>query len=74
MYTVDQAGFRNMLSVFDSRFECPYRQHFSRIEIPQLYTSIRDQVGREMECAHWLVLIQLFCGKGRWPYKTVIPR
>ena len=57
LYTVDIESFRDMLHAFDPRFELPYRQYFTKVAIPTHYTAVRDQISREMQQAHWLVVI-----------------
>ena len=47
-----------MLHAFDPRFELPYRKHFTIVTIPSQYTAVRNQMQRrEMQQAHWLVVI-----------------
>ena len=37
LYLVDKPGFRKMLEKFNSRYQIPQNDHFSRIAIPGLY-------------------------------------
>lgn len=55
IFTVDRCEFREMLQAFDSRFQCPHRNVFSNTVIPNLYTTLRDQVGKDLQEAHWYV-------------------
>jgi len=36
LQTLEQPGFKNMLNAFDSRYEIPSRNHFSRAALPLL--------------------------------------
>ena len=49
IYTVEKRGFRDMLHEFDGRYTLPNRSYFSRTAIPNLYTSTRDVVSREVQ-------------------------
>ena len=49
IYTVEKRGFRDMLHEFDGRYTLPSRSYFSRTAIPNLYTSTRDVVSREVQ-------------------------
>ena len=46
MYTVEKPGFKQLLSTFDSRYQLPSRNNFSRTVIPALYTQVREKM-------HW---------------------
>jgi len=45
---VEGAGFKKMINTFDSRYEIPGHNHFSRIALPSIYTSVKQQVKHEI--------------------------
>ncbi len=49
LYTVEKPGFKNLVSIFDSRYDLPSRSYFSRTALPELYAEVRDQVKAELE-------------------------
>ena len=48
MYTVEKAGFREMLKKFDAQYEVPSRKYFSGTAIPTMYSQVRDKVVEEL--------------------------
>jgi hypothetical protein len=46
-YTVQKAGFRQMLKTFDKKYEIPDQSYFSRTAIPALYASIKERVAMQ---------------------------
>ena len=40
--TVDEAGFRCLVYKLNPSYNCPSRKHFSKKELPQLYTNVGD--------------------------------
>ena len=45
---VEGAGIKKMINAFDSRYEIPGRDHLSRIALPSLYTSVKQQVNQDV--------------------------
>ena len=43
-YLVERKGFRQMLHVLDPRYNLPSRRHFTDIEIPRLFSKIKNEV------------------------------
>ena len=48
LYTVEKPGFRKFLDTFDSRYEIPSRNYFSRTALPTLYAQVRDRIKTEL--------------------------
>ena len=44
VYTVDKAGFRDMITAIEPRYQLPHKDYFSRIAIPALYEDTRQNV------------------------------
>ena len=40
LYTVEKPGFKKLLDTFDSRYEIPSRNYFSRAALPTLYAQV----------------------------------
>ena len=40
LYTVEKPGFKKLLDTFDSRYEIPSRNYFSRTALPTLYAQV----------------------------------
>ena len=38
--TVEEIGFRSLMYKLNPRYNCPSRKHFSKKELPQLYTHV----------------------------------
>ena len=45
---VKGSGFKKMIDAFDSRYELPSRNHFSRIALPALYASVNQKVKQDI--------------------------
>ena len=48
IYAVEKSGFHSMLHEFDGRYTLPSRSYFSRVAIPNLYSSTREIVSKEV--------------------------
>ena len=49
IHTVERTGFKAMLRAFDSRYEIPSRNYFSRTALPSLYSSTKEKVTAEIQ-------------------------
>ena len=52
MYSVEKAGFKQMLSKFNPRYELPSQNHFSRVVIPVLNSEIKSEIQQKMNNQH----------------------
>ena len=43
-YTVEKSGFMKMLAKFNSRYDLPSRNYFSRVAIPSLYSEVKSDI------------------------------
>ena len=57
LYLVDKPGFRKMLEKFNSRYQIPKKDHFSRIAIPGLYNEVRSNVEKEISSHNYFFAI-----------------
>ena len=48
LYTVEKEGFKKMLYKFDPRYEPPSRNYISRIAVPDLYATTKEQVMKKL--------------------------
>ena len=44
VYTVDKAGFKDMITSIEPQYQLPHKDYFSRIAIPALYEDTRQNV------------------------------
>ena len=49
VHSVEEPGFRQMLTQFDGRYELPSWKYFSQVAIPVLYAKVRDNVESELQ-------------------------
>lgn len=69
IYTVEKRGFRDMLRELDVRYTLPSHSYFSRTAIPNLYTSTRDVVSREVQnVLYFSATTDLWSSVGLKPY------
>ena len=69
IYTVEKRGFCDMLRELDVRYTLPSHSHFSRTAIPNLYTSTRDVVSREVQnVLYFSATTDLWSSVGLKPY------
>lgn len=47
--TVENVGFKQMMSVIDQRYQLPGRKYFSRTAIPALYGEVRERVEEKLK-------------------------
>ena len=52
-YTVEKAGFKQMLSKFNPRYKLPSRNYFSRVAIPALYSEIKSEIQQKINDQHF---------------------
>ena len=48
-YTVEREGFRQLLKVLDPKYQLPSRRHFVDVQLPRLFSEIRDKVLTELK-------------------------
>ena len=53
MYSVQKDGFRQMLKIFDSRYEIPDQSYFSRTAVPELYAITRRRVAEQVAAVRY---------------------
>ncbi|KAL6465735.1 hypothetical protein MHYP_G00258680 [Metynnis hypsauchen] len=51
--TVENVGFRKMMSVIDPKYELPGRRYFSHTAIPKLYGEVRERVEEQLKSASY---------------------
>ena len=44
IFTVDKPAFRQLLKALDPRFNCPSRNHFSSVVIPEMYSDMKSSL------------------------------
>ena len=52
-YTVEKSGFVQMLTKFNSRYELPSRNYFSRVAIPALYSEVKSEIQQKINDQHF---------------------
>ena len=72
LYTVEKPGFRQIVAKLNPRYDLPSRKYFSSREIPGLYSSVCDNVLRELRpVTHFAATIDLWTSTSCEPYITV---
>ena len=67
--TVEVAGFRNMVKTFDSCYDIPSRNHISRIALPSLHATVKQQVRQEISpISHFSSTTDMWSSVGMAPY------
>ena len=67
--TVEGAGFRKMVKTFDSRYDIPSRNHISRIALPSLHATVKQQVKQEISSiSHFSSTTDMWSSVGMVPY------
>ena len=71
--TVEEPDFVSMLNKLNPRYLCPIRQHFSEVELPCLYSHVRDsKVKPKLEdAAYCLLTLDLWTSTAHDPYLSV---
>ena len=68
---VEGAGFKRMINAFDSRYEIPSRNHFSRIALPSLSTSVNQQVRKKIGTLQYFsATTDMWSSIGMQPYMS----
>ena len=68
---VEGAGFKRMINAFDSRYEVPSRNHFSRIALPSLSTSVNQQVRKKIGTLQYFsATTDMWSSIGMQPYMS----
>jgi len=49
LYTVDKAGFRNMVETMDPQYDLPSSKYFSKMSIPALYEDTRQKLKLDLQ-------------------------
>ena len=71
IYTVEKAGFKNLLAAFDGRYDLPSRKYFSNTAIPALYNKVRESVECEVQKAEFYsATTDLWSSRGLLPYMS----
>jgi len=73
IYTVENPGFRRMVTKLDPRYKLPSRKYFTKTTLPSLYSETRDKVGKELqEAEYYSVTTDLWSSSGKLePYLAV---
>ncbi|KAL6473716.1 hypothetical protein MHYP_G00172770 [Metynnis hypsauchen] len=70
--TVENVGFRKMMSVIDPRYELPGRRYFSRTAIPELYGEVRERVEEKLKSAsYFATTADLWSSRTSEPYMSL---
>lgn len=70
--TVENVGFRKMMSVIDPRYELPGRKYFSRTAIPALYGEVRDRVEEQLKSvSYFATTADLWSSRTSEPYLSL---
>lgn len=71
IYTVEKPGFRKLLAAFDSRYDLPSRNYFSRTAIPTFFAKVRETVKREVrEADFYSSTTDMWSSRGLFPYMS----
>lgn len=72
IFTVERAGFKDMVSKLNPRYELPSRKVFSSKEIPSLYTDLRSSIMAELkQIEHYAITTDLWTSGACEPYITL---
>ncbi|XP_067257230.1 E3 SUMO-protein ligase ZBED1-like [Chanodichthys erythropterus] len=70
--TVENVGFRKMMSVIDPRYELPGRKYFSRTAIPKLYGEVRERVEEQLKSvSYFATTADLWSSRTSQPYLSL---
>lgn len=70
--TVENVGFRKMISVIDPRYELPGRKYFSRTAIPALYGEVRERVEEQLKSvSYFATTADLWSSRTSEPYLSL---
>ena len=53
LYTVEKAGFKQMLSKFNPQYELPCQNYFSTVTIPALFSEIKSEIQQKINDQHF---------------------
>ena len=68
---VEGSGFKKMIDAFDSRYELPSRNHFSRIALPALYASVKQKVKQDISAQQYFsATTDMWSSVGMQPYMS----
>ena len=68
---VEGAGCKKMINTFDSRYEIPGRNHFSRIALPSLCTSVKQRVKQDVSALRYFsATTDMWSSVGMQPYMS----
>ena len=73
VFTVDKAGFRDMVQVLNPRFDLPHKDYFSRIAIPSLYEETRQRLQKELTELNSKSSFQFSATADLWSSRTSQP-
>ncbi|XP_059410212.1 E3 SUMO-protein ligase ZBED1-like [Carassius carassius] len=70
--TVENVGFRKMISIIDPRYELPGRKYFSRAAIPALYGEVRERVEEQLKSvSYFTTTADLWSSRTSEPYLSL---
>ncbi|MBN3304946.1 ZBED1 protein, partial [Amia calva] len=70
--TVENVGFRKMMSVNDPRYELPGRKYFSRTAIPTFYGEVRETVEEQLKSvSYFATTADLWSSRTSEPYLSL---
>lgn len=53
LHTVDNPVFKELLHGLDPKFQCPGRNYYSRVAIPEYYNSEKKKLAGQLNSAQW---------------------
>ena len=67
--TVEKSGFKKLVKKFDSRYELPSRKYFSQRALPNLYTSVKEKLMKDLSSVRFYsATTDLWSSSGMTPY------
>ena len=68
---VEGVGFKKMIHAFDSRYELPSRNHFSRIALPALCVSVKQKLKQDISTQQYFsATTDMWSSVGMQPYMS----
>ena len=71
--TVEEPGFVSLLNKLNPKYQCPTRRHFSEVELPRLYSHVRDSKVKPKlgDAAYCSLTLDLWTSTSHDPYLSV---
>ena len=69
IYSVDKAGFKQLLHTFDPRYTLPGRNYFTKTALPSLYNNLRETIAAELkDTDNYSITMDLWSSRTCEPY------